>query len=367
VNIPLMKAVDGLIGRLLTSLLPVPAKSNVPVSLHSILIIRPGGIGDVVLLAPVINYLRTAYPAATLSVLAERRNAGVCALIPAVDQLYCYDKPAEFMQALQGRYDVVFDTEQWHRLSAVVSRFMPAPIKIGFGTNERSRMFTHLIPYSHDDYEVISFTHLLEPLTGSCAVLDASSPFLSVPPAAATTAEILFETLEGKQVVTIFPGASIPERRWGADRFKAVAELLQEEGYGVVVVGGADDLHDGLVIVGECGLNLAGKTLLAETAAVIARTKLLISGDSGVLHLAIGLGVPTVSLFGPGRALKWAPQGDHHTVINKRFPCSPCTAFGTTPPCPYHARCMQAISVDEVVEAALCLLQKKQGQPNDCP
>lgn len=360
-NIKLVKKIDGVIGRLLTSLLPLPSKSNIPVSLHTILIIRPGGIGDVVLLAPVINFLRVAYPAVTLSVLAERRNAGVCALIPAIDHFYCYDKPAEFMQALQGRYDLVIDTEQWHRLSAVVARLVRSSMKIGFGTNERSRMFTHSVPYSHDDYEMVSFSRLFEPLTGACAALDGTTPFLTVPSDATAAAEKLLAPLGDQQVVVIFPGASIVERRWGAARYKAVAELIQKKGYAVVVVGGADDLLDGLAIAGDCGLNLAGKTTLAETAAVLARAVLLISGDSGVLHIAVGLGTPTVSLFGPGRALKWAPQGDHHTVLNKGLPCSPCTTFGTTPPCPHKARCMQEITVAEVVNAAIALLQKKTG------
>ena len=81
------------------------------------------------------------------------------------------------------------------------------------------------------------------------------------------------------------------------------------------------------------GLILAGMTSLAETAAVIQKCALLVSGDSGVLHIAAGLGVPTVSIFGPGRVEKWAPQGEHHVVVTKRLTCSPCTMFGTTPPC----------------------------------
>jgi ADP-heptose:LPS heptosyltransferase len=76
---------------------------------------------------------------------------------------------------------------------------------------------------------------------------------------------------------------------------------------------------------------------------------LLVSGDSGVLHLAVGLDVPTVSLFGPGIAEKWAPRGDIHRVIDHHLACSPCTRFGTTPPCPIQARCLADIGVDEVL------------------
>lgn len=356
-----MKMVDGLFGRVLTTLLPPPAALVIQVLPQSILLIRPGGIGDAALLAPTINHLKTLNTNCHITILAERRNAGVFSLIPDFDQLYCYDKPAEFWQAVSKKYDVVIDTEQWHRLSAVVARLIRSPMKIGFATNERRRMFTHSLPYFHDDYEVFSFNRLLEPLMGVSEQTEATIPFLAVPVTAKESAEKLLVTFGDKPFIAIFPGASIPERRWGADRFKAVAAVLAQKGYGIVVVGGAVDQADAQVIAGEFGLNLAGQTSLAETAAVLARSTLLVSGDSGLLHIAVGLGVPTVSLFGPGRALKWAPKGNQHTVINKNLPCSPCTSFGTTPPCPYNARCMQEITVDEVVTHCLKQLEHPVG------
>ena len=354
-NIRFVKLIDGCIGRLLANLLPMPKQSCCQKSIKSILLIRPGGIGDAVLLVPALQDLKNKYPTTHITILAERRNAGVFSLIPEIDHLYCYDKPREFIQALRGQYDVVIDTEQWHRLSAIVARLVRAQMKIGFATNERRRMFTHRLSYSHDEYEVCSFKRLLEPLTGVSEQVEPTPPFLTIPPAATATVAKLLVPLNDKPFITIFPGASIPERRWGADRFRAVADALSQKGYGIVVVGGQTDLADAQTIAGDSGLNLAGQTSLAETAALLARSALLISGDSGVLHFAVGLGIPTVSLFGPGRACKWAPQGDLHAVINKNLPCSPCTTYGTTPPCPYHARCMQEITVDEVV--TFCLKQ----------
>lgn len=354
-----MKAVDALVGSLITRLLPSLSQSVSLLPVNSILIIRPGGIGDAVLLAPALSNLKNIYPTTHITILAERRNVGVFSLIPDVDQLYCYDSPAEFWQAVSRKYDVVIDSEQWHRLSAVVVRLVRAPIKIGFATNERHRMFTHTLTYSHDEYEVFNFKRLLEPLIGVSEQTEVAIPFLTIPPAATATAEKLLETLSGKPFITIFPGASIPERCWGAGRFRAVADALVQKGYEVVVVGGAVDQADAQIIAGSIGLNLAGRSSLAETAAVIARSALLVSGDSGVLHIAVGLGIPTVSLFGPGRARKWAPRGDLHAIINKHLPCSPCTTYGTTPPCPYHARCMQEITVDEVVTCCL----KQLGHP----
>jgi lipopolysaccharide heptosyltransferase II len=347
---------------------PQPTQLAKTQSVNSLLIIRPGGIGDAVLLAPAIRSLRKTCPTIHITVLAERRNAGVFPLISGVDRLLCYDRPRDLLQALQSSYDVVIDSEQWHRLSAIVARFASAPVKIGFDTNERRRMFTHPILYSHDDYEAASFVRLLEPLDFQPGSVESEAPFLSVPDAVSNkAAAVLLESLPAQPFVAVFPGASIPERRWGADRFRRVAEVLTAFGIRVVVVGGKEDRQQGEEIVARAlGLNLAGLTSLAETVAVIQKSALLLSGDSGVLHIAVGLGVPTVSLFGPGRAKKWAPQGDQHIVINKGLACSPCTTFGTTPPCPINARCMRDITVDEVVNAVTMLLTSTGAIPSRC-
>ncbi len=342
---------------MLARLLPAASKVPAPDHIKNILIIRPGGIGDAVLLIPAIKHIKTRYPESQITVLAEKRNAEVFELTPSVDMIYRYDMPGDFLAALKNSYDIVIDTEQWHRLSAITARLARAGTRIGFNTNERQRMFTIAAEYSHDDYEMISFFNLLTRLKGLSAAPDSTTCFLSVPPYAVEKAVSCLGSVDSKRYVVIFPGASIPERRWGAEKFKLVAESLQSEGYGIVVAGGPAEKNDGSKIAGQTGINLAGMTSLAVTAAVISRSVLLISGDSGVLHLAVGLGIPTVSMFGPGRHLKWAPGGNRDIVINKKLPCSPCTTFGTTPPCTNNTACMNDITTTEVLEAARKLLE----------
>ena len=346
-----LKLFDRVFGRCLCNLLPQP-RFGTNGKIEKTLIIRPGGIGDAVLLEPLITSIKNSYPETRITILAEKRNAGVFPLIPSVDEVFCYDRPLEFIKTLLSRYDVVIDTEQWHRLSAVVAGLIRAPIKIGFDTNERRRMFTHGILYDLCAYEPDNFFALLQPL-GAVFQKDVGTITLSMTPEAVIRASQLLKPLSSDPFVVIFPGGSIPEKRWGAERFRVVSKRLSEDGYRIVVVGGIEDREDGDMIVGTWGLNLAGMTTLAETAAVIARSRLLISGDSGVLHLAVGLDIPTVSLFGPGIAKKWAPKGEKHVVLNRNLPCSPCTYFGTTPPCPYGVRCMKEITEDQVMMLSL--------------
>lgn len=364
-NIRLMKFLDAALGRIVVSLLPKSSVCKVSDSISSFLIIRPGGIGDAVLLIPALHALREKFPAAKITVLAEYRNSTVFRLCPDIDSVLQYDNPSGLLQAVRGDYDVVIDTEQWHRLSAVVARMTRAPIMIGYATNERSRLFTHPIRYSHDNYEADSFFNLLEPLGIQAGFV--TEHFLVIPETSIVTASGLLTDFKSSLFVTIFPGASIPERRWGAGRFRKVAEWLSAVGIKVVVVGGKEDYQQGEIIVaGGLGLNLAGQTSLQDTAAVIDRSALLVSGDSGVLHIAVGLGKPTVSLFGPGRAKKWAPRGDRHIVINKELPCSPCTTYGNTPPCKINAQCIQSITADEVANAVTMLMTSEGVIPSCC-
>ncbi len=356
VKIKLLKYLDRFLGRLLVLLIPTPVKKDLD-SPKTVLLIRPGGIGDAVLLIPTILSLRVAFPAIQIDILAEKRNSQIFRLSPEVSSVYCYDKLADFWRVLTSRYDLVIDTEQWHRLSAIIASLIRSRRKIGFGTNERAKLFTDVIDYSHNDYEGKSFLNLLHPLQLQLSS-NISSPFLHIPTSIRSSAEILGADF-GRYVV-LFPGASIQERRWGADRFTALAALLNNLGLTVVVIGGGEDRTTGEAIVVKVAtaVNLAGKTTLLESAAVLRDAQLLVSGDSGILHIGVGLGTPTVSLFGPGIAAKWAPPGKHHRIINLDLPCSPCTQFGTTPPCPIEAKCLQDISATEVFSAAKELLGK---------
>jgi heptosyltransferase II len=353
VQIRLLKWIDSLVGGLVAASLPA-ARARETAVLRRILLIRPGGIGDAVLLVPALLALKERFPDAEITVLAERRNGSVFALCPVVDHLLLYDRQKDLVRAIRGGFDLVIDTEQWHRLSAVVARLVGAPVSVGFASNSRRRLFSHPVSYRHENYEVESFFDLLAPL----GVENAAKPVpsLSLPAAAAQRAGELLAPLGGKLFVTLFPGASIAERHWGAERFRGVAERLGASGIPVVVVGGKVDALEGEAIVQAGGLNLAGKTTLPETAGIIARSALLLSGDSGILHIAVGLGIPTVSLFGPGIEAKWGPQGEGNIILNKHLPCSPCTRFGTTPRCPYQARCLSEITVAEVAAAVENLL-----------
>jgi ADP-heptose:LPS heptosyltransferase len=353
--IRLVKKLDRMLGPLSVAILarmpPLLYQGALPHEPRAILLIRPGGIGDAVLLVPAICALKNAIPGASIEVLAERRNYAIFEHCSEVERIFCYDRPRELLDVLRRRYDVVIDTEQWHRLSAVVCRLVRSEMKIGFATNERARMFTHPVSYELDRYEAMSFLDLLKPL--GITASDSSPPdVLTLPTAARQQAADLLSPLGQQPFLALFAGASIPEKRWVAENFREVIDWCLADGMAVVMVGGDGDAETNNEIAsGRPVLNLAGHTSLAGTAAVLELAACVVSGDSGVLHLAAGLNRPTVALFGPSNVRKWAPRGPGHIVLTTSPACSPCSKFGYTPPCSNQVRCLAELTPQHVCQA----------------
>ncbi len=356
-KIQLIKSIDKIIGKSLVNILSGLYLKRDFLDLSKIsegkfLFIRPGGIGDAVLLLPSIKALRVAYPEATIDVLCEKRNSGVFDLTEDLNRIYLYDRDFDLFMALKNRYDVVIDTEQWHRLSAVVAYLSKAPVRIGFSTNERERLFTYRIPYSHDDYEVHSFFNLIRPLTGYIPEFNHDQPFIDIKDGVTAFKEYLSDN-----TIALFPGATVPERRWGGKRFGMVAEELIKRGFNIVILGSSTERCEAkeIIEIARGAIDLTGKTSLKEVALILKRCRLLITADSGIMHIAVGVGTPTVSLFGSGIEKKWAPKGKRHRVINKNLSCSPCTRFGYTPECKTRD-CLELITVEEVLKSVEELL-----------
>ena len=368
-SIVYIKKIDYLLGPLLLKIAAALKKRKIPEksssklnsdSIRSILIVRPGGIGDAALLLPSIKILKKLNPSITIDVLCEKRNQGIFYNSPFVSRLLDYREIKAIAALFKTRYDLIVDTEQSHFLTSVLISLMKSGLKVGFDTVGRGSTYQIAVPYSHEEYEVTSFFNLF-----SSAISDWPTSFeWDFPYVFPNDKERrkVAELVSGyKNLVCLFPGASISQRRWPSTKWAQVASFLHKNGFQPLLIGaGAEDhiCRDISRKAKHCTLNLCGFLSLTETAALFEKSKLLISTDSGILHLAVICNTPTVSLFGPGIAAKWAPRGNVHVVINKSFTCSPCTKFGETPPCPINARCIKQIEVAEVEKAVLKLLNQ---------
>ncbi len=176
--------------------------------------------------------------------------------------------------------------------------------------------------------------------------------FFLAPAARAHMAHWLAEVgLDPKPFAVIAPGAAHATKRWPIPHWQALTDRLRQLGYGVVAVGGAQDreLVDAL---GARVINVAGEFALQETGACLARAAVLVSGDTGVMHMASGVGTPVVALFGPTvEPFGFFPYTKRATVLERDLSCRPCSAMGTER-CPLgHHRCLQDILPDQVADA----------------
>jgi ADP-heptose:LPS heptosyltransferase len=364
-----LKTIDRFLGGALVGLFRPskrPSDQESLTTVRTILVIRPGGMGDAVLLFPLLQAIRRRFPSATIEVLAERRNAEIFGLTPnLVSEVLCYDRFGDVLRVLGRRYDAVIDTEQWYRLSAVAARLIRAERRIGFATNERRRLFHFPVAYDQRRYEAENFLALLGGLTGEFLSLDPDRPFLTA--CDAFPGHPLGKPSEPVPVtVLIAPGAGYPEKQWGPEKFRHLAGWLVENGYSAGLIGGPADIPlAGDIMKGLPIQNFTGRTPLRETARLITTAALVIGGDSVALHLAAAFGTPSVSLFGPTPPSQWAPRGKVHRALYHPPPCSPCSRFGHIPPCPYDVECLKRVTVEEVFAAIREILPSPVLKPLD--
>ncbi len=348
-SIRLIKRIDAFIGPILLKVLPGTCKAD-PLTdpPKEILVIRPGGMGDALLLLPVLKEI-TSLVGVKIDILCEPRNRSVFESTSFINCIFSYQSPLSMVAVFKKKYDAVFDTEQSHFLSAIIGRMVQAKIRAGFKTCGREKMYNLTASYSHTTYEADAFRTLFKTVYKI-----GNSPQFDFPYFSPKKFEKNLP-LGDKKIICLFPGATIAERRWPEQRWAKVIDWIADKNETPVLIGGAAEYDQCKKIADYCNtdktINLCGTLSIIETAELFKRVKLLISTDSGILHLGVLCNIPTISLFGSGIEEKWAPRGIKHIIINKKLACSPCTKFGTTPPCKRGKACMLQISPKDVVNS----------------
>jgi ADP-heptose:LPS heptosyltransferase len=156
---------------------------------------------------------------------------------------------------------------------------------------------------------------------------------------------------DGAKLIALAPGAKRKPNRWPEERFVTVGRYVRQLGYSVVLLGGSSEdalcqrIADG---IGEGCINLAGRSSLLVSAAVLSLCTLLICNDSGVQHLASAVGTPCISLFSCRDVKgKWYPHGEKNIVLRKWIECHICYLEQ----CPYDNACIKLITTDDVIHA----------------
>lgn len=186
-------------------------------------------------------------------------------------------------------------------------------------------------------------------------VPDSLLPQVALRPDAVERARAWEEAAGGRPIVALAPGARWALKRWPAERFAEVGDALAARGAALLLVGGPDDGAELAEVRERLRTPPLGDTAtqgLADLAASLAVSALLISGDSGPAHLAQAVGTPVVSIFGPTSSRRWGPAPEGGAVVALPLPCAPCTNYGKGG-CPLGDRaCLDGLPAEEVVDVA---------------
>jgi ADP-heptose:LPS heptosyltransferase len=303
-----------------------------------ILALRALGVGDLAASVPAIRGLRAAFPGEILALAAPARLTPLIDLIGGVDRIVPTDgltprawpEPTpEIAINLHGR------GPESHRLLRTAR-----PAKLHAFANAEAEHFDGPA-WNEDEHEVHRWCRLLRHYGVASDPTDLS---LAVPSAAVPAG-----------VTIIHPGAKSPSRRWPADRYAAVARHLRSAGHRVVITCSAAEREIAVRVAVAAALP-AGAVLstgLRELAGLVARARLLISGDTGIAHLATAYGTPSVTLFGPMSPARWGPPDrPYHRPLWHGARSEPGDRPGPVHPA------LLAIGEEEVLAAAAAALGK---------
>lgn len=362
-------------------------------SIQRILVVRVDLLGDTVLTTAAVRALRRGYPDAAIDVLVQPSTAPILEGDRDIRQVHAFDPHAwrrpnalvsgdgwhdlgRFLREVRAeRYDLAISISG--DIGAIVTNLAGARRSVGYEGEAYAHLLTDPIPgkrYDTHQHEVRYILRLAEAAGGIVAPEDAR-PRLDVQPAyaseMATTLGLARARLGAHgPVIAFHAGARNGQaKRWPTRQFAALAELLVRELDALVVVTGAPNevplaraiTHYASVPI----LNLAGQTSLPQLAAILSESDVLVTGDSGPMHIACAVGTPAVVLHGPTDPALSGPTAPDAIVLRRRLWCSPCYDASATAECPYgNPVCMKDIPPRLVFSAVRRQLQSNRWTPS---
>jgi len=357
-----------------------------------IIIMRAGAFGDILMATPVLASLRRAYPDSHITWIVENMEHEAIDASPYIDEILCWDsaywkrmirnvqyplwgmRAWMFWRELKARrYDVFisFQPEEWPLLllgtGAAVSIGIFDTFKRYYGAARNrhyQRLYTH--PYAEPRLPAHRIDQYL--LALQALGLPQAEP---EPMSMGYTSEDAFVAedflrsqgcVSGQDFVALAPMTTWPTKCWPADRYVALGDALaRRHGCRIVLVGSAKErpaLEEIAARMETAPVVMAGELSFRQAAALLDRAALLVSGDTGPMHVASALGTPQIALFGPTSPDWYGPRSDRALVMAHPVPCGPCDRKVCRNTDSLHL-CMRLLIVEEVLERASGLLGKR--------
>lgn len=332
---------------------------NIP---RKILIVKPSSLGDVIHSLPFLSALHECFPVAKIHWVIAKGLEGILEGNPLVSKLWIIDKdrwkkvgriPGTISELgrLAGNlksedYDIVIDLQGLMR-SGLITKATGAPVRIGFAeAREGSGLFyTHKVKGGRDIHAVDRYLKVVRALGCDIDEVRFPMPLIKEPEKVRQLRRAIGD------YAVIVSGARWETKKWPPGQFAALASML---GMKSVVVGSAADLAISKVIEEQSrgrALSMAGETGLGDLIWLIRGAKIVITNDSGPMHIAAACGVPVVAVFGPTNPGRTGPYGRNNVIVRSSVQCSPCYKRRCR-----DLRCMKEITAEQVYREAIRVL-----------
>lgn len=333
---------------------------------RNILLIKPSSLGDIVHAMPTCAAIRKAYPKARLTWLVKRQWAGLVERIDGVDRVWSVEPTlqgwlSQVAPLRAERFDLVVDLQGLFR-SAAIGWLSGSPLCLGFANGREGSpwFYSERVTVPQADMHAVDRYLLVAKALG--AVGSGTPEFrFRIPQTDEDEVDRLLSrsgVTPGMSWVAMNVSARWRTKRWPAASFAEVADRLQQDGCGtVVMIGGPDERADVAAVKGEMktpAIDLAGATTVGLLPALLSKASMLITNDSGPMHIAAAVGTPVVALFGPTSEVLTGPYGVGHRVLASGISCRPC--LSRTCENPVQLECLTRITPAQVFASAQDLL-----------
>jgi lipopolysaccharide heptosyltransferase II len=345
-----------LTGHRLPKYLPAVLDASTP----NVLAVRLSSIGDVLLTTPLLRAIRRRHPAARITVLTKLVHAPLLSHNPHVNQVLAIGSN----RGVAGIGAELRANRYTHKLDlhdSLRTRMLHLLVPGRWRTYPKHRIARALLIHTkknrYRDSRPVAERYF-DAARDLDVAPDGAPPdlFLS-PEAVREAAEWLDRSgLAAKRpLIALAPGAAHATKRWPLDRWHVLVGRILTEGCDVVLVGGNHDVALGEVLAAKAPgrvVNAAGQLGLQGTGAILQRARVLVSGDTGVMHMATAVETPVVALFGPTvRPFGYFPYSARSQVVELALSCRPCSSKGSSR-CPLgHHRCLGDMDPDLVFQA----------------
>ena len=348
---------------------------------HNILVIHLMHLGDLMLGTPVLAALRQQYPAARITLLADKKLADVVAANEHLDECLLIDKKGAdggilgilryAMRLRKNHYDLVINLHRNERSSALAALSGGRRI-VGYAKPGFALAFDHVSPSQN---QVMHEVHSHYAALRAAGVLHADGTAgleMWIPPAAKEEAERLWQAhfAPTDKVIAINIGASWATKRWSDAYFAVVADTYLRRGYHIAVMGGPMDRE----MVEECRARMeerehphlhifTGQVSLGVLAGLLSRCILFITTDSGPMHVGVAMHVPVICMFGSSPIPGFYPYDARSISVRAPVSCHPCRIHECPLAGEEHMMCMKRMPPDLILQYADQILREEGERP----